>query len=392
MKANLLLRNILVLTGLAMVSLLNAQTPKSVCQIKQAPVNRDHVVTPGIVESVSGDDFFLRDGDCSIECDVNDGVATPGVGDEVVVYGYVELDDDDPAEIDVYTWKKEGGTAPQPPTASVETVEAANAAVDGTYAELTGAVTSWTEESDGEGVFADNTGSINIDFEGNKPAISDNIILLGRVTTDDGAKEIDVYSFYPAGGIAPEGPMDVVFTVAEANAAPIGSYAYVDGVLDSWLVDGDEGMLKDGSESIKIDFDGDGSRPQLDDDITVLGIVDDDNGTKEIEVYDWDMAGDATSIADIKANAVSIYPNPAQDYLIISSEESFTNVKLVSSDGRIVLDQSARNKESISLRSVSTGNYILILSDGNKAVGVNKIIVAASAATLLGQPGSLSRC
>jgi uncharacterized protein YdeI (BOF family) len=287
----------------------------------------------------------------------------------------VELDDDDPAEIDVYTWKKEGGTAPQPPTASVTTVEDAIAAVDGTYAELTGAVTSWTEESDGEGVFADNTGSINIDFEGNKPAISDNIILLGRVTTDDGAKEIDVYFWYPAGGTAPEIPMDVSFTIAKAKTAPFGSYAYVDGVFDSWLIEGDEGMLSDGTESIKVDFDGDGSKPLVDNEITVLGIVDDDNGTREIEVYFWELAGDGTSIADFKANAVSTYPNPAQNYLIINSEETFSYVKLISVDGKVVQEQTARNQEIIHLKNVSTGNYILILSNGEEPVGVTRVIV-----------------
>ncbi len=80
MKTNLHLRIFIAFAAMFVGFQLWAQTPKSVCQIKQAPINRDHVVTPGTVESVSGDDFYLRDGDCSIECDVNDGTPTPSVG------------------------------------------------------------------------------------------------------------------------------------------------------------------------------------------------------------------------------------------------------------------------------------------------------------------------
>ena len=125
--------------------------------------------------------------------------------------------------------------------ATVSTVADALAAANGTYADLTGSVTSWTEESDGEGVFADGTGSINIDFDGSKPSLSQNVVVLGRVTTDDGLKEVDVVSWYEKdGGTAPEIPVDVAFTISEAKTMPIGSYAYLDGVLSSWITPNDE--------------------------------------------------------------------------------------------------------------------------------------------------------
>ena len=149
MNTKLLFKNSLLLCGLAITSLLGAQTPKSVCQVSQAPVDRDHVATPGSVSSISGDEFYLNDGGCSIKCDLNDGVPVPIMGQIIVVYGYVEVDDDDPVakatedetEIDVYSWTSNGGEKPNPPVATVSTVADALASADGTYAELTGSVT-----------------------------------------------------------------------------------------------------------------------------------------------------------------------------------------------------------------------------------------------------------
>ena len=66
MKTNLRLRIVIAFAAMLLGSQLWAQTPKSVCQVSQAPVHRDHVATPGTVSSISGDDFYLNDGGCSI--------------------------------------------------------------------------------------------------------------------------------------------------------------------------------------------------------------------------------------------------------------------------------------------------------------------------------------
>ena len=116
MKTNLQLRIVIAFAAMLVGSQLWAQNPKSVCQVSLAPVDRDHVATPGSVSSISGDEFYLNDGGCSIKCDLNDGVPVPTMGQIIVVYGYVEVDDDDPVakatedetEIDVYSWTSNG--------------------------------------------------------------------------------------------------------------------------------------------------------------------------------------------------------------------------------------------------------------------------------------------
>ena len=382
MKSKLLFKTILFFVSMAFVSLIHAQTPKSVCQIGQAPRNNDHVLTPGTVSSLSGDDFYITDGGCTIKCDPNDNVPTPIVGSQILVYGFVEVDDDDDdpqltdgdIELEVYSWTKDGGSEPKPPTATISTVDSAKVAVDGTIADLSGTVTSWTDESDGEGIFADGTGSINIEFDGVNPNLNEELIVLGRVTTDDGAKEIDVYYWYPKDGTAPELPANVSYTIPNAKTAPLGSYAYLTGVLSEWIQVNDEGLLTKDSQSIQIDFDNEYNPPSVDDEITVLGILDDDLGTREVEIYYW-VHLEATSIIKIAANSVTTYPNPAQDYLRIKSEELYSNVKLISLDGKVVLEQSARNEEIIHLKNVSSGNYILIISNRDETVGVKQIIV-----------------
>lgn len=169
-------------------------------------------------------------------------------------------------------------------------------------------------------------------------------------------------------------PANVSYTIPNAKTAPLGGYAYLTGVLSEWIQVNDEGLLTKDSQSIKIDFDNEYNPPSVDDEITVLGILDDDLGTREVEIYYW-VHLEATSISKIAANSVTTYPNPAQDYLRIKSEELYSNVKLISLDGKVVLEQSARNEEIIHLKNVSSGNYILIKSNRDETVGVKQIIV-----------------
>ena len=89
---------------LGICSFMFSQTEKTVCEITNSPINGDNVVTIGTVSSVSSDDdFYLQHGGCTIKCDGDQG-NLPTVGQYIVVFGKVEVDDDDPLEIDVQSW------------------------------------------------------------------------------------------------------------------------------------------------------------------------------------------------------------------------------------------------------------------------------------------------
>ena len=95
-RTNFTLLLLAILVNAAATALAQTPSPRTVCQITASPVNRDHVTTKGKVASVVGDDdFWISDGGCSIKCEVADRSRMPSVGQDIVVYGYVEVDDDD---------------------------------------------------------------------------------------------------------------------------------------------------------------------------------------------------------------------------------------------------------------------------------------------------------
>ncbi len=357
-----------------------AQTPKTVCQITANPINNDYVITQGHVQSVSGDDdFYITSGGCTIKCDGQTG-NLPIVGMSVAVQGRVEDDDKkssrDELEIDVEYWVEEGGTTPPPPTEEVLTVAEALAANPGTIALLDGTVTSWTDENDGEGIFADNSGSIAIDFEsGNKPGLTEEVIVLGTVDYEDNTKEIDVYYWYPVGGTPPAPSEDIAWTVQEANAAPNGTYAIVPGAVSSWtnMNDG-EGIYEDESASINIDFEDGVPNPNLSEQIYVLGIIDTENNTKEIEAYGW-VEYSGVGLTEQNRSDLRIYPNPVSNYLYVDYEGSLTDISIIDLTGRTVLQEKSLSKSRIDVSGLPKGIYILSILRNNQIMTTKKVSV-----------------
>ncbi len=318
-----------------------AQTPKTVCDIVANPVNNEHVATSGEVTSTDGDDeFYISSNNCSIQCDGKQG-NLPTVGDYVVVYGKVEVEDGDELEIDVRNWVKEGSGGPNPPipNPTVTTVAQALLASPGTIVELTGSVTTYTDPNDGEGIFADDTGQMKIDFEGSDvPAVGVSIIVLGTIEPEDGANEIDVYHFWEVdGGTPPNPPMGVAWNISEAIAAPVGTYVVAGGGVTNWtnIPDG-EGSFEDFVASILIDFEDGVALPELAASVTVFGIMDTENGLPEIEAYEW-SPGILVSVNEGSTEfAGSIYPNPFENYLNISSEDEIGSIIVRNTIGQIV--------------------------------------------------------
>ena len=66
---------------------------------------------------------------------------------------------------------------------------------------------------------------------------------------------------------------------------------------------------------------------------------------------------------------LNIYPNPANDYLVLESGNPITSVKLVNYTGQIVLQKVINDKlYKIDISDLKQGIYLLILESGNKSV------------------------
>jgi len=352
-----------------------AQNTKSICEINGNLQNGEHVATYGNVVSVLSGDFWISDGGCSIKCDLQTGLPAPAIGMTVVVVGYVEVDDkkDDETEIDVYSWNEYGSNPPPLPDPTVFTTTSANGATPGTIAFLTGTVTSWTDEDDGEGIFTDNAGTIAIDFQsGNKPGLNTNILVYGTVDEEDNGKEIDVIYWYPEGGSPP--PLyDIIYSAADVNAATDGTLALLSGDVTVWTNQNDgEGTFADNSGSTNVDFEDGLSLPGLNTDISIFGVVDTENMVKEIEVHYWteDIAG----IEELNAMNIAIYPNPAVDHITIEFDNNVDRLLILDMTGRIVIEKPLSGNSKIDVSTLSEGVYFVALFNRHQQIGNSKLI------------------
>ncbi len=73
---------------------------------------------------------------------------------------------------------------------------------------------------------------------------------------------------------------------------------------------------------------------------------------------------------NVKNNAVSIYPNPAKNMIIISSKEALKAYKIYDEAGRLIISASSLkgNRQEVDLSAIQTGNYIITIDTEKQTV------------------------
>jgi|GEM_PF-33563 len=83
----------------------------------------------------------------------------------------------------------------------------------------------------------------------------------------------------------------------------------------------------------------------------------------------------ATSVNDLNAAEFSVYPNPADQFLNIRSDEPISDVKIMNLTGKVVLHRSMlSNNERIDVSSYSPGIYFVVV-ENNGSASTKKIII-----------------
>lgn len=342
-----------------------SQSERSICEIRNNPIHGEHVASVGTVTSVpSNDDFYISAGGCTIKCDGEEG-NMPTAAMEVMVFGFVEIGDDgDELEIDVKQWTEITVNPPNPPTATVNTVQDAKNAATGTIAELTGNVIHWTDPDDGEGEFQDATGTIKIDFpDNNRPSGANTIVVLGTVEFEDNAKEIDVKYWRLTGGNPPSFPDKVAWTVSDANNLPDNTLAFIPGKVKIWTNPNDgEGTFEDAAtDQVNIDFESDViPLPAINDDIYVFGKLDTDNNTREIECHAWFLQA-TLGIDDFKVLENSLFPNPAGNYIQLKNSNDLSRFQIFNLMGKFCSESHIPQTGRINIESLQSGTYLINL-------------------------------
>ena len=242
---------------------------------------------------------------------------------------------------------------------------------------LDGKVTEWRDDDSpnnnpaggppDDGIFDDNTGTIQMDFqEGYTPQLQEQIFVLGFLDFDDGNWEIDVSYWWnssnPPPVIIPD--LSTVQEVLAAYPANRGQAVLLIGANSSTIPgESDEFVFEDNSTGqIRVDFQDGAPKPPLLETYRLIGIVEDENGNPEIDVYAWDFP---TSVEDIGGTLPLTfeisqnYPNPFNPstkirFSIPQSEQVVINVFNI--QGELV--------ESLVNSVMDAGNY-QITFDGN---------------------------
>lgn len=77
----------------------------------------------------------------------------------------------------------------------------------------------------------------------------------------------------------------------------------------------------------------------------------------------------------IKENEISIYPNPAKNFIHIEGPEEIANIEIYSIEGKYIFSENVNAKETfrLNIESLNTGNYSLKIELKNGQI-LNKII------------------
>ncbi|MBA7548897.1 hypothetical protein ES705_41365 [subsurface metagenome] len=89
-------------------------------------------------------------------------------------------------------------------------------------------------------------------------------------------------------------------------------------------------------------------------------------GSSSVTKTSYIIVSGSTSIDEQATNIIQIYPNPAQDYLYIDSDQEF-HLQVISISGQVMM--TSRNLNKIDVSELQSGIYILLIEiDGNKII------------------------
>lgn len=77
----------------------------------------------------------------------------------------------------------------------------------------------------------------------------------------------------------------------------------------------------------------------------------------------------------ISLHELSVYPNPAKDYIIISSLEDINNIQIYNATGQLILEQKANGLQNrLNVSKYEIGYYFIKVYTLNKVI-IRKIII-----------------
>lgn len=132
-------------------------------------------------------------------------------------------------------------------------------------------------------------------------------------------------------------------------------------------------------ETIPLEFTG--NVKNLDEGTYYIGIATVTDGNAAL--INYDTGGNVTSVKvqtqtdlpDTESKAIRVYPNPANDYLVVHCGESLNRIQLLAPTGRVWIDEmvSTGNEKRIDIKEIPAGVYLLS-AETEHGVHITKVI------------------
>ena len=101
-----------------------------------------------------------------------------------------------------------------------------------------------------------------------------------------------------------------------------------------------------------------------------------DSSYGEVEDYSVEIiTGSDVSINKLSTNLINIYPNPAEQFIILESELEEYTFKIISIDGRVLLNGNADSKKrTIDVSGLNTGVYSIVINNSDNQI-IKKLVI-----------------
>lgn len=101
-----------------------------------------------------------------------------------------------------------------------------------------------------------------------------------------------------------------------------------------------------------------------------------ENLIDEFEVYvHYNVDPNSINFLDLDNKYVNIYPNPAKDYIVLTSSIEIKNIVIFDSYGNELLIKDTYNGDPINISKLNTGIYFLRLSSDSENTYIKKLII-----------------
>jgi len=203
----------------------------------------------------------------------------------------------------------------------------------------------------------------------NSPTVGDSVKIAGKVVESYGLTSIKELTYFEA--FATDG---ILAAPAEVSTADAGTEAYesclvkvIDAECTQGIISYGEWYVDDGSGELLVKENGVSSiQPVVGNHYDIVGVI--YYGYSKFSLqYRSDADIVITNINEDFANSLSLYPNPANSFVNISSEFEINNIKVTNNLGQVVLEQNAKsNNVNLNVENLESGIYFININSNDK--------------------------